>query len=167
MNGAFAILATDRAGGIGKNGELPWPKIPGELAWFRKMTMGKTVLVGRKTFEKLPALKGRRVVVLTRQAMTGHETTNDLNVFLANNRDVAIIGGAEVYKQVFPMVDTWYITTIDAEYDCDTSFPIDWFDGGINSGNQLFERSLIHEELGTPKWSVMKWERKRHEQEMS
>ena len=105
-------------GGIGFNGKLPW-KNSADMKHFRETTMGKTLLVGRKTAEQLPPLKGRKVIVLSR--------TNGVNLDDYADKDVILIGGAEVWKYALEkdFVDEMIITYIHESYECDTYFPFE------------------------------------------
>lgn len=125
------IVAADQSWGIGNNGEL-LVRIPADMQRFQKMTMGKVVVMGRKTLESLPAgqpLTGRKNVVLTRQdyKVRGAVIVHSMKEVLKyledfDSDDVYIIGGESVYKQFLPLVDTVYVTKIDYMYQADTRF---------------------------------------------
>ncbi|WP_424768900.1 dihydrofolate reductase [Paenibacillus sp. sgz302251] len=124
------ISAMDRNRTIGMDNQLPW-RLPAEMAYFTKMTVGKTVLMGRKTFESLPKpLKDRRNVVLTRQLdykPEGCEAVHSLDeaIALSKEDEVMIIGGAEIYKQFLPYADTILLTAVEAEIEGgDAFFPL-------------------------------------------
>ncbi len=123
------IAAVARNGVIGKNQDLPW-RIPEDWAYFKKMTMGKTMLMGRKTFESLgKPLPGRKHLVITRQtdypAPPGVEVYQTIADALAAHphEDIFVIGGGEIFREMLPLADTLYITHIDQDYDGDTFFP--------------------------------------------
>ena len=127
-----AIAAVDRNWSIGKGGKL-LVSIPADMAYFRQMTTGKTVIMGRKTLESFPGgkpLKGRVNIVLTTDedyAVEGahvvHSVEEAVSAAGPDTSDVFVIGGAAVYREFLPYVDTAYITKIDYEYDADTKFP--------------------------------------------
>ena len=114
---------------IGKNNKIPW-HLPADLKHFKKITMGKPIVMGRKTFESIgKALPGRRSIVLTRRAdyqPAGVDvvSTPDAALQLAGDVDeVMIIGGAKVYEKFLPMSERIYLTRVHAEVKGDTFFP--------------------------------------------
>lgn len=124
------IVAIDRYGAIGKGGDQPF-YISADLRRFKALTMGNTIVMGRRTFEALPkgALPGRQNIVVTRNAdytAAGAEVAHSLEeAILLANKPVYIIGGAEIYRLALPLVDTLHITVIDAAAEePDTYFPI-------------------------------------------
>ena len=130
----FAV-AVAKNGVIGKDGGLPW-RIPGDLKQFRKLTMGKPVLMGRKTFQSIgKPLDGRDNVVITRDKSFSHEGVHvassveeGLNVArdLARERGadaVMVIGGADIYRQMLDAADVIHISEIDLEPQGDAFFP--------------------------------------------
>ncbi|MGG4145364.1 dihydrofolate reductase [Paenibacillus algorifonticola] len=130
------IAAMDRNRTIGIGNKLPW-RLPAEMALFTKHTLGKTVLMGRKTFESLPKpLKDRHNVVLTRQsdfASEGCETVHSIEEALSRfgEEELMVIGGTEIYTQFLPIADKLYLTAVDAEVaGGDAFFPMfneaDW-----------------------------------------
>ena len=129
------IVAISKNNIIGKNNSLPW-YYPEDLKYFKKITTGKTVVMGRKTFESIInrnniPLPNRVNVVLTRDSgykFDGAIIINDLNKFLDNNKDedIFIIGGKQIFDESMHYVDRFYITHIDKDYDGDTSLSIDY-----------------------------------------
>jgi dihydrofolate reductase len=123
------IVARARNGVIGRDGSLPW-KIPGELAHFKRVTLGHPIVMGRKTWESLGRpLPGRRNIVVTRNAdytVSGAEVVTSLPAALAlceGVADVFVIGGAELYAQALPLATRAIVTEIDADFDGDAHFP--------------------------------------------
>jgi len=119
------IVAVDRNWGIGCDNKL-LAHIPEDMAFFREMTMGKVVVMGRKTFESLPngALANRENIVLTRDnkfAAENVEVFCDLAECFERCRgeNVFIIGGAEIYRQALPYCARAYVTKIDSEFEAD------------------------------------------------
>ncbi|WP_169081564.1 dihydrofolate reductase [Paenibacillus sp. PL91] len=112
------IAAMDRNRTIGIENKLPW-RLPAEMAYFKRMTLGKTVLMGRKTFESLPKpLVDRRNVVLTRQQdfqPEGCEVVHSVEeaLELCKNDELMVIGGADIYAQMLPYADTILLTEVD------------------------------------------------------
>jgi dihydrofolate reductase len=127
---AFALIAAVAKNGvIGTRNTLPW-RLPADLARFRALTLGHTVIMGRRTWESLPrALPGRQNIVVTRQRgyrAAGAETAPTLDEAIARANLPAptfCIGGGELYRLAFPCADTLYLTEIDREFDGDATFP--------------------------------------------
>ncbi len=127
------IVAIERKGAIGRGGDLLF-HIREDLRRFKTMTMGNTLVMGRRTFESLPngALPGRRNIVLTSNpeyTAPGIETAPDINTALRmasqGPGDTFIIGGSTVYRAALPYADMLHLTVIDDEVpDADTFFPI-------------------------------------------
>ncbi len=128
------IAAVARNGAIGKANGLLWHE-PEDQKHFRRVTMGCPVIMGRKTWDSLPArfrpLPGRRNVVVTRHAAwhaEGAEPVASIDAALALLADAEkafVIGGAEIYALALPLADELVLTEIDAELEGDTFFP-DW-----------------------------------------
>lgn len=123
------IVAYARNRVIGQRGAIPW-RIAGEQAYFKRVTMGHPIVMGRKTWESIGrALPGRRNIVVTRNAgfqTTGAEVVTSLDAALASCvgvSDVFVIGGAELFALALPGTHRVYATEIDAEFDGDTFFP--------------------------------------------
>ena len=122
----IAAMAHDRV--IGLDNQMPW-HLPADLRRFKQITMGKPMVMGRKTFESLPGpLPGRRHIVLTRDAAwtaKGAEVAHDLDaaLALAGPGDVAVIGGAEVFALALPRATRIELTQIKAAVPGDTYMP--------------------------------------------
>lgn len=123
------IAAVDRRSGIGRDNRLLW-HLPADLKYFRRITSGHTVIMGRKTFESIgKALPKRRNIVLTRQEdfeAPGCEVMDDLFAAIKScekEGEVFVIGGAEIYRQAIQVADKIYLTRVDTEADADTYFP--------------------------------------------
>ncbi len=124
------IVAMDKNGLIGAQGALPW-HYPSDLKYFKRITQGHTVLMGRKTYESIVAriggpLPNRRNVVVssTLTQVRGAEVITDLDAFLgASTKKVYVIGGAQVYAHALPYADRLYITHINDAFKGDTYFP--------------------------------------------
>ena len=119
------ILARAANGVIGVDGRMPW-HIPADLRHFKRLTTGRPMIMGRRTFDSLPALlDGRRHIVLTRDpgwADEGAEPAHSVEgaLALANAPHVTVIGGAEIYRQFLPLADRIELTEIDLSPDGDT-----------------------------------------------
>jgi len=123
------IWAQAANGVVGYDNELPW-RIPEDLARFRELTMGGTVVMGRRTWESLPArfrpLPGRRNVVVTRDPSydaPGADVVGSLDAALAMADDVWVGGGAEIYAAAMPLADRLVITDVDGDYPGDAFAP--------------------------------------------
>ncbi len=129
------IVAAAENGVIGNAGTLPW-RLSSDLKRFRQMTMGKPVVMGRKTFQSLPRpLDGRSNIVVTRDAAfqpAGAFTARDLTAALALAREEAVgrgadeimvIGGGEIYLAAMPFAGRIYLTRVHARVGGDTYFP--------------------------------------------
>lgn len=124
------VVAVSRNGVIGREGGLPW-HISSDLKRFKEITMGKPVVMGRKTWDSLPRrpLPGRRNIVITRQAgftAEGAEvvaTPEEALRLCGDAPEVAVIGGGEIYRLFWPLVDRLYLTEVDLAVEGDTHFP--------------------------------------------
>ncbi len=122
------IVAMAKNGCIGKNNNLPW-RLPADLKFFKKTTLGHPILMGRKTFESIGSkpLPGRKNIVITTQkdfTAEGVEVFHNLeDAFQATFEDLFIIGGANIYSQTLQQADYLYITKVHTDVDGDAYFP--------------------------------------------
>ncbi|MFJ7469722.1 dihydrofolate reductase [Peribacillus frigoritolerans] len=124
------MVAMDQNRVIGKNNKLPW-HLPADLQYFKKVTMGHPIVMGRKTFESIGrVLPGRENVIVTRNQefkAEGCVVLHDIAQIkmFADNHDeeVFVIGGAEIFKEILPFTDRLYITEIHETFEGDTFFP--------------------------------------------
>jgi dihydrofolate reductase len=125
-------MADDRA--IGIENRLPW-KLPADMKWFRRHTLSKPVVMGRKTFESFGGrpLPERLNIVVTRDEnyqADGALVAHDIDAALAlagDAREVVIIGGESFYAQMLPRADRFYITLVHGRFEADAWFPeFDW-----------------------------------------
>ena len=130
-----AILAIAKNRVIGKSGGLPWPPIKEDFKWFKEFTMGKKLIVGKNTFDTLPMLKNREILVLTRKV---EELSHITNQYIVNNNglsgkiiddvsdldpDIIVAGGAKTYVRLLPYITEFYVTHVNGSYDGDTFMP--------------------------------------------
>ncbi|MBF6977685.1 dihydrofolate reductase [Aerococcaceae bacterium zg-BR22] len=125
------IYAQDKNRGIGYKNQLPW-HLPNDLKFFKTQTMGKTIVMGRKTFEAMGCrlLPGRKSVVVTRDASYKQDmddltvlTSVDEIISLSEHETLMIIGGAQLFNALWPYVDCVIRTQIDTVFDCDVFMP--------------------------------------------
>jgi len=130
-----AILAIAKNRVIGLSGGLPWPPIKEDFKWFKEFTMGKKLIVGKNTFDTLPMLKNREILVLTRKV---EELSHITNQYIVNNNglsgkiiddvsdldpDIIVAGGAKTYVRLLPYITEFYVTHVNGSYDGDTFMP--------------------------------------------
>jgi dihydrofolate reductase len=130
------IYARARNGTIGKNGVMPW-HLPEDLAHFKRVTLSHPVIMGRRTWDSIPArfrpLPGRDNIVITRQAdwhENGAQRSSSLREALQKAEEsnppceqAWVIGGAQIYAQAMPLADELVVTEIDADFDGDAFAP--------------------------------------------
>ena len=123
------VVAMDENRLIGKGNGLPW-HLPADLAFFKKITTGNSILMGRKTYDSIgKTLPNRRNIVITRNpeiSITGCEVVDSIEKALSITQDeeeVMVIGGANLFEQFLPDVGRLYITHIKGEFKGDTYFP--------------------------------------------
>lgn len=123
------IVALAENGTIGRDGQLPW-RLPDDLRRFKQLTLGHTLIMGRKTFESIGrVLPGRTTLVLTRQAdwsSPGVTVARDLDQALAvagGDPEPFVVGGADIYRLALPRADRLYVTQLQAAVAGDTYFP--------------------------------------------
>lgn len=124
------IAAMARNNVIGKDNDMPW-HLPDDLKFFKSKTVGKPVIMGRKTFESIGSrpLPNRPNLVISRNTELVCEgavvfgSVDEALASLAGVEEVIIMGGGQLYTQMLPRADRLYLTMIDAEIDGDTFFP--------------------------------------------
>lgn len=130
MKNITMIAAVGKNKELGKDNKLLW-HLPEDLNFFKQQTMGKPIIMGKKTLDSLPRLlPGRLHLVLTHQQL---EETNQVKVFRdidslvefikTLDQEVMVIGGAQVYKQMLDLSDKMILTEVEAETEADVYFP--------------------------------------------
>lgn len=129
MTDLSLIVAMDDNRLIGSNNDLPW-QLPADLAFFKRTTMGKPIIMGRKTFTSIGRpLPGRRNIVITRNSAfsaEGCEIANGIQAALAmcsDAEEAMLIGGASLYQQTIDQATQLYITHVQHSFEGDTWFP--------------------------------------------
>ena len=140
---AIAAMSLNRV--IGRAGQIPW-HLPEDFQWFKRMTTGQVVLMGRRTFESLgKPLPNRTNVVLTRRGpIAGVTTLRDLAELSASHfapREIFVIGGAEIYAQLLPRCTDLYLSVVLREVAGDAFFP------PFEAGFELIDVPLRHAEF--------------------
>ncbi len=129
------IAAMDRNRVIGRENDLPW-HLPADLQWFKKNTLGKPIVMGRKTFESIGyALPARTNLVLSRDrnfnasgCMVVHTIDSAISAAekaldVDDGDEIVVIGGAQLFEQLIKRAERLYLTRIDADFDGDAYFP--------------------------------------------
>lgn len=124
------LVAHDQNRVIGINNDLPW-HVPEDLAYFKKISMGKAMVMGRKTYESIGRpLPGRLNIVLTRNkdfsaegVVVVHDLDEAIRQAKAYAEEVMVIGGADLFRMSLEIADRLYITLIDEQFEGDTFFP--------------------------------------------
>ena len=126
------VVAVARNGVIGRRGGLPW-RISSDLKRFKAITLGKPVIMGRKTWESLPKrpLPGRTNIVITRDpryeaegAVVAASVAEALSLARATeSEEICVIGGSDIFRQLLPLADRLYLTEIDLAPEGDVFFP--------------------------------------------
>lgn len=150
------IVAAARNGVIGRDNQLPW-HLPQDLQYFKATTMGKPILMGRKTYESIgKPLPGRTNIVITRDTcwkgpegvIVVHSVKDAVAAIekaaagLVNQPEEAmVIGGAEIYRETLPLVERIYLTKIESDIEGDARFPIlndkEWHLSRVTAGDVL------------------------------
>jgi dihydrofolate reductase len=147
------VVAIAENGMIGQGGRMPW-RLSSDMKYFRRLTMGKPLIMGRKTFASLPnALDGRDNIVVTRNAEfagEGATVTHSLGEALQLARkcaemrvtdEIMIVGGAEIYREALGLADRIYLTRVHASPEGDTTFPLADFTGWREVAHEAGERT--------------------------
>ena len=123
------VVAISQNNAIGKNNQLLW-HLPADLKHFKEITSGNCIIMGRKTYDSIGRpLPNRRNVVITRNTALKIEdvevvtSLEDAISLCENEKEIFIIGGAEIYKEALALTDTIYLTTVHQHYDADAFFP--------------------------------------------
>lgn len=157
-----SIVATDLNNGIGKQNQLLW-SMPGDLKFFKTTTLGHPVIMGRKTYESMDRLlPGRKNIIITRNIdykVEGAEVYNNIEDGIkaceGGVEKIFIIGGAEIFKQSFHLLDEMFRTVIKSTFDADTFIPeID-----KNMFKMTWEECHKSDEKNKFDYCFQKWER--------
>lgn len=159
------LIATSTDYGIGLDNKLPW-HCPEDLQYFKKVTDNDVVVMGRKTYESLPmypkGLPNRKNIVITSEGSTcvgcnkrfvskcnniPWFIVKGLDYYKRKKKDVTIIGGATIYKEMLPVVEEIHHTIIRGEYECDTFFDMSFLYNGewhFEDCEELSEMAMVN-----------------------
>ena len=162
------VVAVAKNGVIGRDGDLPW-RLPSDLKRFKQLTLGKPVLMGRKTWESIgKPLPGRPNIVITRDAAfsaAGAAVVSSLEAGLVAAQheaeklgvdEICVIGGGQIYAQVFDRADILHVTHVEADVDGDTRFP----DIDPNVFEKVLEEPIPQGEKDSHAMRFITWRRK-------
>ncbi len=155
------IVAVAENNAIGKDNDLIW-HIPKDLEFFKEKTLGKTIIMGRKTFQSLPKVlpKRKHIVLTTNPEFTHPEVEisrsfeDTVQAYAGIPEEVFVIGGADIYKKALPFCKYLYITWVKKSFDADTFFPeFDRADYAVTEQSPIFtdEKSGLKFEFVTYK----------------
>ena len=164
------ICAMDEDMVIGRNNSLPW-HLPEDLKHFRRTTMGKSIIMGRKTFESIgKPLAGRTNIIVTRNRDYEADNARIVNslteavelaeniAFIDGSEEAFIIGGAELYEGALPLVNRMHLTMVHAKVEGDTWFP----DFDVSQWEEVSSISYDEDETNPYPYSICRYERIRH-----
>ncbi len=155
-----AIVAMANNNVIGKSNDLPW-YLPADLARFKELTMGSTVIMGRKTFDSIldrihKPLPGRKNIVISRNPdykLDGAVVVDTIEdaLKLADSDEVFILGGEQIFKLTLPLIDRIHLTEVKADIDGDAFFPdvIDNFEETARESHQEDEKNQYNYDFVT------------------
>ena len=156
-----AIMAIDENGGISKGQSMPWPKNSTDLKWFKENTLNNIVVMGRKTWEDpfMPTpLKSRINVLITKKEKVvfpgaDYYFSGDIKAQIKNienkykNKDVYIIGGSEIIKLTFEIIEEFYLTRIYGNYECEKFINILSIENNMKMVKKINGDSSCHFEI--------------------
>lgn len=164
MSKIKAIMAVDNQAGVGKNGSIPWPPNKEDLQFFRRMTTGNFIMMGSRTWDDEffpgPLPSRQNIVISSRKASDfpgAYLVSNNPRTVLENlknhglyeNIDCWVIGGPNLIKQVEDLIDEFYLTVINGDFECDKflDFPFYNFDlediSAVNAENKYYKYTRI------------------------
>ena len=144
-----AIMACDPYGGIGIEGRLPWTRLDGDLARFKELTNGSTVIMGHSTWRSLPfkPLLNRTNVVVSNHKLQLPPSVKVINNIddLADYSDAWFIGGARLLDEVWDQIDQFHLTKASKAYDCDTFIDLEYLEDNFELTSEEVFKDNIYE----------------------
>lgn len=139
------IVAVEKNCGIGYKEYMPWPRLPGDMSWFQKITSGNIVIMGSVTWRSLGRpLPNRINVVLSKtRACNSDHVFSDLDTAIEfcqqeyPDKEIFIIGGDSIYKQAMPIIGKFYITEIQSEFICDRFFNVNYVKDNFTNAKEI------------------------------
>lgn len=143
----ICLVAVDQNQGIGFNNSMPWPRLDSDMSWFKDRTENNVVLMGSNTWKSLKApLRGRVNVVISSILQPSADITlsdpvDALTELVERykNKDICVIGGEAIYESVKHLIEIYYVTEIDATYDCDKHFDLTYVKSNYKNVETLLE----------------------------
>jgi dihydrofolate reductase len=129
------IVAVERGQGIGFNGQMPWPRLKKDLEWFKEKTTDQIIIMGRNTWESIGSKKlpNRINIVVSRNIINSADycfANADIVLDFCKdtypNKEIFIIGGSAIYHHYLTYIDKFYVTEIEADYQCDRFFDLNY-----------------------------------------
>ncbi len=149
------IAGVDKNFLIGNNNQLPWERIPADMKHLREKTIGKTIVMGRKTFDSIgKPLPNRTNIILTgdknykAEGCTIVHSIEEIKALSNSTNEIIIFGGSTLYKEFIPLVQKMYITFIDGSFKGDVHFPLKDF------SNWQIEEDEILQPSEKNKWKL-------------
>lgn len=143
----ICLVAVEKNHGIGFENSMPWPRLDSDMEWFKDRTLNHVVLMGSKTWKSLEKpLKDRINVVISSKLHTDADLTlsdpleaiNELKERYSK-KDICVIGGESIYNSLKNLVDVYYVTEINAEYNCDKHFDFEFVKTNYPVVNELLQ----------------------------
>ena len=160
----YCLAAVDKTQGIGFENQMPWPRLKGDMQWFRETTIGNIIVMGSNTWKSLgnPLPDRLNIVISSKLFVDATHTYLDPAYAIKDlserysNRKIFIIGGQQVYDSVKELIDVFYITEIDNKYKCDK-----FFDYGFVKENftNVKEISSFEKTKTTPAYTIREYTR--------
>ena len=128
------VVAVEQGQGIGFNGHMPWPRLKGDMQWFKDITTDNIIIMGSTTWKSLgKPLPNRINVVISSQLQTGANFTYENPIDAISDlkerfsrKEIYIIGGQALYDSVKELIDIFYVTELEQAYPCDKFFNLDY-----------------------------------------
>lgn len=160
------IAAIDQEAGLGKDNQIPWPRLAKDMTFFRRTTIGNAVIMGRKTWDSLPKqpLPDRINIVLSHTAkpLRGATVATNLDAAfeVARDRSAFVIGGASIYSQAIDGASKVYLTRVTGSYGCDVFFPIKALEADFKCEVLAYHPAEAGEDLVAPAFRIEMWTRR-------
>ena len=144
------IVAVEEGHGIGNNGFMPWPKLKGDMDWFRSTTVGHVVIMGSVTWASLKKPLSNRINIVlskTKLCSGADHIFSDIDTAIEfcyqeyPDKEIFIIGGDSIYQQSMHFVDKWFITEIESKFPCDRFFNLEYVKNNFRTVTEIAKYS--------------------------